>query len=353
MGKNEMERLEKNNLKRIDSLDLLRGIAALAVAWFHFTGPHLESESVYNLSQYGYLGVTVFFVISGFIIPYSLHQARYTVRHFNVFILKRVLRLDPPYLMTIFIIIFLGYLSTRSSAFHGQPFHVSWSQLLLHFGYLNAFVNPDSWLNIVFWSLAIEFQFYLLIGLIYPLLSSSAAVYRIIPLILLCPLCIWLNTDSYVFHYIFIFFMGISTYQYKVGIISRSSYSTILVVLAIGAVLSLGPLKALSGIITVAAINFINFRASIFILLGNISYSIYLLHIPIGIKVIHLGNRLLGNTTLGILTVNLIALSVTIFVAFIFYKLVEKPSQKLSSKIRYEVASSQSFFVKSTPEASA
>ena len=87
--------------RRVEILEPLRGLAALAVAWFHFTNATgLLPEGWLRASgRYGWLGVEVFFVISGFIIPYSLFNAGYRFpRHAGRFILKRIVRLDPPYI---------------------------------------------------------------------------------------------------------------------------------------------------------------------------------------------------------------------------------------------------------------
>ena len=63
---------------RITNLDLLRGLAALAVCIFHFDHDGaLGVPSVSRVLSYGYLGVQMFFVISGFIIPYSMLRSGY------------------------------------------------------------------------------------------------------------------------------------------------------------------------------------------------------------------------------------------------------------------------------------
>src|SRR5438874_1620600 len=93
---------EKN---RIAILDPLRGLAALGVAWFHFTHGNpvfLPTGTLKASGQYGWTGVAAFFVISGFVLPYSMHRAGYRVRsHWRTFALKRLIRLDPPYLASI------------------------------------------------------------------------------------------------------------------------------------------------------------------------------------------------------------------------------------------------------------
>ncbi len=76
---------------RLYTVEALRGLAALAVAWSHFswTNPHW----VVSLGGLGAHGVDVFFVISGFIIPYSLHTSAYSIRDFGRFMVRRLIRL--------------------------------------------------------------------------------------------------------------------------------------------------------------------------------------------------------------------------------------------------------------------
>lgn len=61
-------KLKTNNIGRLQHLDALRGLAAFSVVWFHLTASGYGQEWS-NFGKYGYLGVHVFFVISGFIIP--------------------------------------------------------------------------------------------------------------------------------------------------------------------------------------------------------------------------------------------------------------------------------------------
>jgi peptidoglycan/LPS O-acetylase OafA/YrhL len=61
--------------KKLEIISLLRVLAALGVAWFHFTNGNvsfLDAGWLKNSGKYGWLGVEVFFVISGFVVPYSL-----------------------------------------------------------------------------------------------------------------------------------------------------------------------------------------------------------------------------------------------------------------------------------------
>ena len=59
--------------KHLSSLVLLRGIAALVVCFCHFGGAlnHIDSVIFKIFGEYGEYGVQCFFIISGFIIPYT------------------------------------------------------------------------------------------------------------------------------------------------------------------------------------------------------------------------------------------------------------------------------------------
>src|SRR3954451_20161467 len=109
---------------RIPVLDMMRGIAAFAVCWYHMThgnAAFLPSGLLRSSGDLGWLGVEVFFVISGFIIPFALARSGYRLRDYRTFLLKRIVRLDPPYFVTIVTILVLNVLSTLTPGFRGDP----------------------------------------------------------------------------------------------------------------------------------------------------------------------------------------------------------------------------------------
>jgi peptidoglycan/LPS O-acetylase OafA/YrhL len=75
---------------RIPTLDALRGLASFAVAWFHFTqGSPIAFPALLKASgAYGWAGVQMFFVISGFVIPHALQRAKYSGKDFSRFVQK-------------------------------------------------------------------------------------------------------------------------------------------------------------------------------------------------------------------------------------------------------------------------
>jgi peptidoglycan/LPS O-acetylase OafA/YrhL len=115
--------------KRIEIVHYLRGAACLAVAWFHLTS--WWRDGVRASGSYGWLGVEVFFVISGFVIPYSISVSYkpYTANAFVNFMSRRVLRIEVPYLASIIMTIALGYLSAMAPGFRAAPPHYTLAQI--------------------------------------------------------------------------------------------------------------------------------------------------------------------------------------------------------------------------------
>ncbi len=327
--------------KRIDSLDALRGLAALAVCWKHLTGSFVLSRVFQVSGMYGWLGVEIFFVISGFVIPYTLYKSGYGVGQYFTFVWKRIVRLEPPYLVSILFVILIGYLAAHAPGYHGGPYRPSTAQVLLHFGYLNAFAHYD-WLNGVYWTLAIEFQYYLALGLLFPLLCARNPKARYAALAVLSVLA-FIPSKSLMFQYLFLFLLGIVTFQHWVKLIGTRVYIGLILVLGSGAVLTLGVLIAIVAVATACVISFVRFRQfAVLKFLGMISYSLYLVHLPIVYKLSNLARRVTHGPTQDMLAV-LVIFTITIMVAYLFYRLVERPSHRWSARIKYKRAEAPSF----------
>jgi peptidoglycan/LPS O-acetylase OafA/YrhL len=342
-----------NLQKRIDGLDFLRGMASLGVCWFHLTSwnPGKETSAgfyeIVRLSgKYGWLGVEVFFVISGFVIPYSLHRAKYQLKAYPTFLLKRIIRLDPPYLVSIIMVLMLAYVFAfrhgEVAQVEGMP--VSAARVLLHLGYLNIFFG--NWLNPVYWTLAIEFQYYLMVGLVYPLLRSQRRSVRLGTFF--CLSALWFSggrlisgevvSSTFIVHFIFLFFMGILTFQHRVNIIGKREYLTLLVLSTVGCYLTLGLPPTLAGLFAVYTIHFYErTNKAILNFFGKISYSLYLLHWPIGLLTMTLVHYKLlrAEGAPARILVLFIGLGVCVLSAYLLYVFVEKPAQQWSARFGY------------------
>lgn len=325
---------------RVVVVDGLRGIASLAVCWYHlvfadgaFAGGGLVAALLRNSARNAWTGVEVFFVISGFVIPLALLRSRYSARSYGPFVLKRILRLDPPYLVSVVLCVALWYVWAAVPRLHGPAFTLTVSGLLLHLGYLNAFFH-QGWLNPVYWTLAIEFQYYLGIGLVFGILASPRTLIRYAALTTLGALALLVPAPTLVFHYLFVFMLGITTFHYFAGLVSLRQYLVTAVILTAGCILTLGPMVAGVSLATAFVIAFVRRELRILSLLGTISYSLYLIHVPVGGRILGLG---LSHVHSGVARVLVLAatLALTIGAATLFYQFIERPAQRWSSSIRY------------------
>jgi peptidoglycan/LPS O-acetylase OafA/YrhL len=162
---------------KIAIVEIMRGLSALAVAWFHLTNGY-NWDWVRDSGTYGWLGVDAFFAISGFVVPYSIHKRfpAYSLRDFPRFVARRTLRLEPPYIASILRVIALWNASAAVPTFPGGAPKFSVPQVAAHLFYAGP-PTEYSWLQPVYRTLAYEFVFYLLIGAVFPLMSLKDRPY--------------------------------------------------------------------------------------------------------------------------------------------------------------------------------
>jgi peptidoglycan/LPS O-acetylase OafA/YrhL len=321
-----------NSKPRIGVINVLRGFAALTVAWGHFVagqGKYLGASG-----KYGYLGVDIFFVISGFVIPWSLYRTRYALRDYPRFLLKRNVRLYPPYLASIAISI-LATNFVLVPLFHIPHMTVSGRDLLLHFGYLNDLFHVP-WVNVVYWTLAIEFQWYLLVGLMMPLLASARPLLRFVATVgMTLPYFIF-YWDRLVFHFLPVFLIGVFVFQYRARIIELREMLGLIAVMVLAMFRVSGWLVPAVAAPTALLIAFSTFENRRIERVGDVSYSLYLLHLPIGVSVIGCLSHWLPYSGAYIGLLDMVGVAASMWAAWVIYQLIEKPSQELSSSIRFK-----------------
>lgn len=146
--------------KHIPQLDALRGIAVLAVMLYHAADfvPHLHLEP---FVRFGYMGVDLFFVLSGFLITGILVASRDKSGYFTNFYARRALRIWPLYYALL--LLTFGVLPLVRPGLTGLVFQQShpWQSYLLFVQNLFGDVQRAFYTIRVTWSLAIEEQFYL------------------------------------------------------------------------------------------------------------------------------------------------------------------------------------------------
>ncbi|MEC3966161.1 acyltransferase [Flagellimonas halotolerans] len=146
--------------ERLYHLDLIRFVAALYVVFYHYGFRGFNADNMSNLqlgeieffSKYGYLGVDLFFIISGFVILMSAMNSNIVS-----FIISRISRLYPAYwiciVLTAVVMLFWG----------GTQYSVTPYVFLSNLTMLNGFFNIE-YVDGVYWSLLVELKFYILIG---------------------------------------------------------------------------------------------------------------------------------------------------------------------------------------------
>jgi len=164
------------NTHSFSSLDGLRALSILAVLWHHTAG----EGAGWVLLQRGYLGVDLFFEISGFLIITLLLRERRASGTISLggFYMRRALRILPAYWALLGIVALMVWLkpgATSAELNHDLPFA---------FFYLSNLVPMGSLLSIS-WSLSAEEQFYLIVPALEKFLARAFPI-LVLPALYLC-----------------------------------------------------------------------------------------------------------------------------------------------------------------------
>jgi peptidoglycan/LPS O-acetylase OafA/YrhL len=140
---------------KMPELDSLRGVAILLVVFYHgffwsngLTGLSGFAKLFVNLTRIGWLGVNLFFVLSGFLITGILIDSKTNKHYYRRFYVRRALRILPAFYALLLI---LSFIPSQSRAY-----------LMLSFFYLSN-VAPLVGIPMTYtmlWSLAVEEHFY-------------------------------------------------------------------------------------------------------------------------------------------------------------------------------------------------
>ena len=324
-------------------IQALRGFAALWVVLFHASeGRHIEiiraatpSWLYASVFDAGHLGVAIFFALSGFVIAHSIRGATITPRYLGRFVLRRSIRLDPPYWASIALVTVLAAFSAWAKH---EPFHggLSAGQIASHLTYTQELLRfPE--INTVCWTLTYEVQFYLV--LVFGQMLAQRT--RLPPgLVLIGPLLItvWTWTDGLSIPGLFTnlwpcFLIGAFGYW---GIESRT-YATASFALAVTVLfVHPAPFECFSmatglGLLLAGRIGWLETMGSRPIqLLGAISYSLYLTHNSVTRAVFFLLTK--AHTSEPIALV--VTVGICIGVAAFFWLLIERPAMRVAHLIR-------------------
>jgi peptidoglycan/LPS O-acetylase OafA/YrhL len=355
---------------KIEIVQLLRGVAALLVCFFHMKG--ILDFQGYKIGTFlfgnGSIGVPLFFMISGFIMVVTTYNSKPTFSYLSSFYLKRIVRIVPLYyLITFLVIVLLGnsqfyfidnpnlllsgllfapsLVSKIGPSYGMPPLEVGWSLNFEMFFYailgLSFFFKRAKWILLVFVMLALVYLVPVLtVGFISDSLSSYygyTAPY------------LNLVTNPIILFFVFGVLVGLLyKSNFRVGgiftansIVVLSSANFLLTYFGVYAI-GLGYYGSMvsCGLLLFSLLN----REKVlslsvpkpFVFLGDISYSLYLVH-PL---VLLLLPKILRSVGLNLLLIEpwymFFCLPIILFFSYLSYAWIEvRLSSWINSKILY------------------
>ncbi len=322
------------------NIQALRGIAALLVVMHHAL-PHFKAMNLSNtvfefIAKFGYIGVDVFFVISGFVMALTTKSKKHGVPNSVLFLKKRFSRIYLGY-WPIFILAFIYYYAVSPNYLADKE--ILQSFLLINSNMFDLVISPT-------WSLTYESYFYLIIGLL--LLSPKLKPLSVFTFLLIAVVIknIFIKLGEYKFIDFFFSsllfeFIGGYILYYFINLLSSKKFiyiSAIIVCISfsIGIYLNIGYgyIRVMTfGVFAFTLVwlfivleknNIIKLRG-LFSKVGNSSYTLYLIH-PVLIGAFYtLGIRdYLVAHNLALIGF-IVYLVLIVFISLIFYKFIEQP----------------------------
>lgn len=330
----------------------LRGLASLWVVLFHAAEGHHIDRLLAAMPGFvealvfraGHYGVPVFFGLSGFVIAHSLRDVPLSGRVFGRFVLRRMIRLDPPYWASMLVVVAFGILSAKVR--HESIMLPSPENILAHMAYLQLILGMPE-INTVYWTLTYEFQFYLFFA---AMLTLAAVLRNRLPhaaklLWALMYLLALVNAAGGFFWVPYGVFLGMWA-AFFAGVLAYKAIDTPAARIA-GAILILpmlvrvDPFQLVSAatalLLWLTSIRGLAQRAPLFRgmqFLGLISYSLYLIHNPLTGAAGFLSHRLFGQSIAADVAALGAILVVSIVGAALFWWLIERPAHRWTRKIR-------------------
>jgi peptidoglycan/LPS O-acetylase OafA/YrhL len=293
----------------------------------------LERTDIAAYGEYGYVGVTIFFVLSGYVIAMVIGDNRISLSYLGRFAARRSLRLDPPYWVSIAVAITLMVIAQHLGIEKTLP---DTKDVLLHMFYLQDLIGIKP-IAAIYWTLCLEIQFYLALILI---LWTGKPIRIVLVLVVWSVLeqarILEIAPKGLFIPYWFVFSTGVMTYWVNTERLQPAVLYAALIVIAAFSFGIHGPWFAVTAITAVAihAASVLNrmenwLSTPIWQFFGRISYSLYLFHGLIGWTAQSFTLRYIDQWTALI-----VGITVSILSAWIAYWLLERPAITLSHLIK-------------------
>lgn len=323
------------NQQHIGHIESLRALAALMVMGFHFISFHngkdfiIYNEKIRTLSEFGAQGVELFYIISGFVIAYSFERNQYQIKNYLTYLAKRIIRIIPTYFIAMILALAIG--TILDVYLWELPFKFDWKQFFANLTFTcDLFEIP--WYNELYKTLKVEFQFYLAIGLLWPLMKHKISR-SIITILWLIGAYFTAQHQTLLINGPY-FLIGVSLcFIYLKRDLIYNWTTTAFCLAFIGTFYEMQDFIIV--VIGVALINLPVLTTKLSEKIGKSSYSLYLFHGTIGgwflyfftkDHLIHLNHKI----------AILIASVLSVLIALLFYRFLEKPFIKLGKQLKYK-----------------
>jgi peptidoglycan/LPS O-acetylase OafA/YrhL len=332
------------NKPRLQELDALRGITAFMVAFYHIATVNNPQDSIL---EFGATGVELFFIISGFVIFMTLERCKSS----KDFIVSRFSKLYPAYWAAV-TITFVLYLVTIKLGFHQTQNNNLFLTYFVNLTMLQYYFNIPS-MDGPYWTLIVELVFYVFMWLLF--VTKQLKNVKITGSVILVLILLWrifydeINETTFydslsfavpLLKYFPLFFTGIIFYDSYEKRVSFVNYVLIASCILLMMFIKEPFLKRLS-FITATEFGLILLTYCIFfflfiknklhwmvnrgtLFLGEISYSLYLIHNFTGARIIAPGLYKIAGLPFWISVA--IALIVVTGIAYAINRLIEKPA---------------------------
>lgn len=361
-----------------------RGTAAILVVFFHFndsTVQYFKTEFLGSFFSFGWAGVDLFFVLSGFIITYVHFNDLKLSKNSLIFLKKRLIRIYPNYWIIATLVLF-GLLAFHGKKTHEYNIDLHSAQGLLYLLKCYLLVPLPEYFLGQAWTLCYELMFYGMF-LVAILLGFKRSRYLLAGWVLMIFVNeFFLKTTNIYFGLILStivleFIMGvlIACYIRSNGVVNINNWVFIQVIVILLAALKIndfyyvGPtdqrnlltiilIGALASLVLVK-ITYLNekrsYKLGILGKIGEASYSLYLIHalllsifIRLGVLLIERLHLSLNYTGFQILFIGII--SSTIATSYAFFKFVEAPTLAFLNRIIFK-RRNERFFIKTIHKA--
>lgn len=337
-------RIMSTTSNRMPLIDALKAVAALLVLLNHFSsyGPLAAAvreafpATVGWFYEYGRMAVQVFLVVAGFLAARALSPEGQALRISPLpLIWKRYLRLVVPYLAAIGLAIAAAAIADQWMDDEAVPARATFNQWLAHAFLLQGLLGFDA-LSAGVWYIAIDFQLFALIAI----LLWSGRTRLLAPALVLGLATVslfWLNRDASWDNWAIYFFgsygLGAAAWWASdrrqmsawLGVIATIAIAALVVdfrmriALALVVALTLGFSRRTGLLESWPTIRPIAF-------LGQISYSLFLVHFPVLLLANGLYNKLEFSSTGAAISGLVLALTASIISATLFYRWIESPA---------------------------